>query len=108
VRIKLVDLMQVFPYSTGTPTEALQLEKVNTMKKSYVNEHSMSVKIDIDLGELNHIITIVKGAVEAEADTPVGNHYRENSRLLSSLRTVRREMALEAVREFTSITELGE
>ena len=68
----------------------------------------MSVKIDIDLGELNHIITIVKGAVEAEADTPVGNDFRANSKLLSSLRTVRRDMALEAAREFTSITELGE
>jgi len=80
--------------------------KVNTMQKSYVNEHSTSVKVDIDLGELNQIISIVKTSVEAE--TEGSSNFRSNSRLLGNLRRVRKEMAEEAVREFTRVMELSE
>ena len=80
--------------------------KVNTMQKSYVNEHSTSVKIDIDLGELQQIISIVKTSVEAETDG--SSNFRSDSRLLSNLRRVRKETAEEAVREFTRIMELSE
>ena len=80
--------------------------KVNTMQKSYVNEHSTSVKIDIDLGELQQIISIVKTSVEAETDG--SSNFRSNSRLLGDLRRMRKETAEEAVREFTRIMELSE
>ena len=80
--------------------------KVNTMQKSYVNEHSTSVKIDVDLGELNQIISIVKTSVEAETDG--SSNFRSNSRLLGDLRRMRKETAEEAVREFTRIMELSE
>ena len=80
--------------------------KVNTMQKSYVNEHTTSVKIDVDLGELNQIISIIKTSVEAE--TEGNSNFRSNSRLLGNLRRVRKEMAEEAVREFTRVMELSE
>ena len=80
--------------------------KVNTMQKSYVNEHSTSVKIDVDLGELNQIISIIKTSVEAETDG--SSNFRSDSRLLSNLKRVRKETAEEAVREFTRIMELSE
>jgi len=80
--------------------------KVNTMQKSYVNEHTTSVKINIDLGELQQIISIVKTSVEAETDG--SSNFRSNSRLLVDLRRMRKETAEEAVREFTRIMELSE
>ena len=80
--------------------------KVNTMQKSYVNEHTTSVRIDVDLGELNQIISIIKTSVEAE--TEGNSNFRSNSRLLSNLRRVRHDMAEEAVREFTRVMELSE
>jgi len=80
--------------------------KVNTMQKSYVNEHTTSVKINIDLGELQQIISIVKTSVEAETDG--SSNFRSNSRLLGDLRRMRKETAEEAVREFTRIMELSE
>jgi len=80
--------------------------KVNTMQKSYVNEHTTSVKINIDLGELQQIISIVKTSVEAETDG--SSNFRSNSRLLVDLRRMRKETAEAAVREFTRIMELSE
>ena len=79
--------------------------KVNTMQKSYVNEHTTSVRIDVDLGELNQIILIIKTSLEADTESST---FRSDSRLLSSLRKVRKEMAEDAVREFTRVAELSE
>jgi len=79
--------------------------KVNTMQKSYVNEHTTSVRIDVDLGELNQIIFIIKTSLETDTESST---FRSDSRLLGNLRKVRKEMAEEAVREFTRVAELSE
>ena len=79
--------------------------KVNTMQKSYVNEHTTSVRIDVDLGELNQIILIIKTSLETDTESST---FRSDSRLLGNLRKVRKEMAEEAVREFTRVAELSE
>ena len=79
--------------------------KVNTMQKSYVNEHTTSVRIDVDLGELNQIILIIKTSLEADTESST---FRSDSRLLGNLRKVRKDMAEEAVREFTRVMELSE
>ena len=79
--------------------------KVNTMQKSYVNEHTTSVRIDVDLGELNQIIFIIKTSLETDTESST---FRSDSRLLGNLRKVRKDMAEEAVREFTRVAELSE
>jgi len=79
--------------------------KVNTMQKSYVNEHTTSVRIDVDLGELNQIILIIKTSLEADTESST---FRSDSRLLSSLRKVRKEMAEDAVREFTRVADMAD
>ena len=79
--------------------------KVNTMQKSYVNEHTTSVRIDVDLGELNQIFLIIKTSLEADTESST---FRSDSRLLSSLRKVRKEMAEDAVREFTRVADMAD
>ena len=79
--------------------------KVNTMQKSYVNEHTTSVRIDVDLGELNQIILIIKTSLETDTESST---FRSDSRLLSSLRKVRKEMAEDAVREFTRVADMAD
>ena len=79
--------------------------KVNTMQKSYVNEHTTSVRIDVDLGELNQIIFIIKTSLETDTESST---FRSDSRLLSSLRKVRKEMAEDAVREFTRVADMAD
>jgi hypothetical protein len=69
------------------------------MRKSYVQESSLKVAVDIDLGELNSLIEIAEGAASAE-----GAGWRVKN-LLESLRQARREAAAEAVREFTRLAE---
>ena len=75
------------------------------MQKSYVNEHTTSVRIDVDLGELNQIILIIKTSLEADTESST---FRSDSRLLSSLRKVRKEMAEDAVREFTRVADMAD
>tara|TARA_R110000787_G_scaffold268181_1_gene374612 strand:+ start:56 stop:340 length:285 start_codon:yes stop_codon:yes gene_type:complete len=78
-----------------------QLKKVNTMKKSYVNELSMTVKVDIDLGELGQIIQYVSAAVNDETAT---SNYRAKE-LLKNLKRLEVETAEEAIREFQRIAQ---
>ena len=71
------------------------------MKKSYVNELSMTVKVDIDLGELGQIIQYVSAAVNDETAT---SNYRAKE-LLKNLKRLEVETAEEAIREFQRITQ---
>ena len=78
-----------------------QLKKVNTMKKSYVNELEMTVRIDIDLSEIGLIIEYVSAAVNDETTT---SNYRAKD-LLKNLKRLEVETAEEAIREFQRITQ---
>jgi Asp-tRNA(Asn)/Glu-tRNA(Gln) amidotransferase C subunit len=69
------------------------------MKKSYVNESSLVVNVQIDLGEVNQLIDTLK-----EIDTEGSNNYRVKD-LLNKLNTLRRDAAEEAKREFETMLE---
>ena len=71
------------------------------MKKSFVNESSLVVNVQIDLGEVNQLIDTLK-----EIDTEGSNNYRARD-LLNKLNTLRRDAAEEAKREFENMLERG-
>ena len=65
------------------------------MKKSYVIETSMQVKVEIDLGEIAQLIEVVDSVAEAE-----GSNNWVAKDLARKLKAVRRDAAEEAQREF--------
>jgi hypothetical protein len=69
------------------------------MKKSYVQDGTLQISITIDLGEINDLITQLESVVGEE-----GKNWRAKE-LITKLRTVRRDAAEEARREFQNIIE---
>ena len=65
------------------------------MKKSYVIETSMRVKVEIDLGEIAQLIEVVDSVADAE-----GSNNWVAKDLARKLKAVRRDAAEEAQREF--------
>ena len=64
------------------------------MKKSYVQEHSMKVLVEIDLGEINTLIDSL-----GELDSEASGSYRAGQ-LIGKLKTLRRDAAEDARDEF--------
>jgi len=67
------------------------------MKKSYVIETSLVVRVEIDLGEIAQLIETLEPLAEAES-----NNYSAKD-LLRKLKDLRRETLDEAKREFGSL-----
>jgi hypothetical protein len=65
------------------------------MKKSYVIETSMQVKVEIDLGEIAQLIEVVDSVADAE-----GSNNWVAKDLARKLKALRRDAAEEAQREF--------
>jgi len=69
------------------------------MKKSYINEQSLQIKVDIDLGEVNSLIEEL-----AELTGEGSTHWRAKD-LKIKLEKLRREAVEEARREFDSMLD---
>lgn len=69
------------------------------MKKSYVLDGTLQINVVIELGEVNDLITQLEAAVGEE-----GKNWRAKE-LAAKLRTVRRDAAEEARREFQNMIE---
>jgi hypothetical protein len=69
------------------------------MKKSYVLDGTLQINVVIELGEVNDLITQLEAAVGEE-----GKNWRAKE-LITKLRTVRRDAAEEARREFQTMIE---
>jgi len=70
------------------------------MQKSYVNEETLKVKIDIELGEVQNLIVSLE---EMEIETSP-NSYRVKA-LITELKKVRRSSVEEAHRNFERLLE---
>ena len=70
------------------------------MQKSYVNEETLKVKIDIELGEVQNLISSLE---EMEIETSP-NSYRVKA-LITELKKVRRSSVEEAHRSFERLLE---
>ena len=70
------------------------------MQKSYVNEETLKVKIDIELGEVQNLIVSLE---EMEIETSP-NSYRVKA-LITELKRVRRSSVEEAHRSFERLLE---
>jgi hypothetical protein len=70
------------------------------MQKSYVNEETLKVKIDIELGEVQNLIVSLE---EMEIETSP-NSYRVKA-LINELKKVRRSSVEEAHRNFERLLE---
>ncbi len=69
------------------------------MKKSYVEQSSLEVNLAIDLGEINDLIKSLTDAA------PEGsNNYRLN-RMITKLKTVKREAVKDAVALFENMMD---
>mgnify|MGYP000932547307 CR=1 FL=1 len=70
------------------------------MRKSYVNESSITSQVEVDLGEVTRIIELLVDAY------PEDNSENWKARdIVKKLRQVRRDIADEARREFESMLE---
>jgi hypothetical protein len=69
------------------------------MRKSYVSETSLKVQVEIDLGEIENLISSL-----SDLDTTDGKNYRAKE-LVSKLEKLKREAAEEARRGFERILE---
>ena len=69
------------------------------MRKSYVSETTLLVQIEIDLGEIENLISSL-----SDLDTSDGKNYRAKE-LVSKLQKVKRESAEEARLGFERILE---
>lgn len=65
------------------------------MKKSYVQENTLQVKVTIDLGEINSLINELDAVASAEGS----NNWKARD-LVASLKKLRRDAAEEAKTEF--------
>ncbi len=69
------------------------------MKKSYVEQSSLEINLAIDLGEINDLIKSLTDAA------PEGsNNYRLN-RMITKLKTVKREAVKDAVALFENMMD---
>ena len=68
------------------------------MRKSYVNESSLSVNMVADLGEINDILTVLKSVDDEHVN------YRAKA-LISKIEKLRREAVEEARREFETMLD---
>jgi hypothetical protein len=75
------------------------LTKGNTMQKSYVREHSITMVIEIDLGEIGNLIEMIKPLAEGDE-----TNYRAQG-MYEKLKQVKREAVIEASREFKTMME---
>lgn len=69
------------------------------MKKSYVLETSLVVKIDIDLGEIDQLVETLEPLTDEES-----NNWKAKE-LVRKLRALRKEAVEEAEREFRNLSE---
>ena len=69
------------------------------MKKSYVLETSLVVKVDIDLGEIAQLIDTLEPLITEES-----NNWRAKE-LVRKLKDLRKEAVTEAEREFRNMAE---
>ena len=69
------------------------------MRKSYVSETTLLVQIEIDLGEIENLISSL-----SNLDTADGKNYRAKE-LVSKLEKLKREAAEEARRGFERMLE---
>lgn len=74
--------------------------KENEMKKSYVSESSLEVKMDIELGEIHTLIDVLDKIVNDEDSST----WSARS-LVGKLRKVRRDAVEEARREFENMLD---
>lgn len=70
------------------------------MQKSYVLEHTMQVKVDVDLGEISELIE----ALEQLINDDTSNNWKAKG-LASKLKALRRATVEEAKREFENMLE---
>jgi hypothetical protein len=70
------------------------------MKKSYVLEETMQVKIDMDLGEIGELIE----ALDELVNNDTANGWKAKG-LASKLKSLRRATVEEAKREFENMLE---
>ena len=69
------------------------------MQKSYVREHSITMVIEIDLGEIGNLIEMIKPLAEGDE-----TNYRDQG-MYEKLKQVKREAVIEASREFKTMME---
>lgn len=69
------------------------------MRKSYVQEHTLTVLVEIDLGEIGTMIDSLN-----ELDTEQAGSYRVRE-LVGKLKNLRRETADDARREFERLAQ---
>ena len=70
------------------------------MKKSYVIETSMQVKVEIDLGEIAQLIEVVDSVADAE-----GSNNWVAKDLARKLKDLRKDAVEEAKREFVRMAD---
>ena len=69
------------------------------MRKSYVSETTLKVQVEIDLGEIENLISSL-----SDLDTADGKNYRAEE-LVTKLQKLKREAAEEARRGFERMLE---
>ena len=69
------------------------------MRKSYVSETTLKVQVEIDLGEIENLISSL-----SDVDTADGKNWRAKE-LVSKLQKIKREAAEEARRGFERMLE---
>jgi len=74
-------------------------KRKDVMRKSYVSETSLKVQVEIDLGEIENLISSL-----SDLDTADGKNWRAKE-LVSKLEKLKREAAEEARRGFERILE---
>lgn len=74
--------------------------KENEMKKSYVSESTLEVKMDIELGEIHNLIEVLDKIVNDEDSSTWSARN-----LVGKLRKVRRDAVEEARREFENMLD---
>jgi len=67
------------------------------MQKSYVQEQSINVKTDIDLGEINRLIEVLDAVIESDS-----SNWKAQE-MVRKLKEVRRGAVLEARDQFDSL-----
>ena len=70
------------------------------MKKSYVLESTLNVYVTMDLGEINDLINELEPRASEESSS-----NRKAQELVRKLKTMRKEAAEEASREFARMVE---
>ena len=69
------------------------------MQKSYVREHSITMVVEIDLGEIGNLIEMIKPLADGDE-----TNYRAQW-MYEKLKQVKRDAVIEASREFKTMME---